>query len=248
MLLFESLIHKLQNSTPALLFQSVIILVVITTILVRLNISINIIFFILIACAFSYYWLTYENIDNINNKNENKSNLSNLSARMNKKYGLDINPRTINNKHDSVLYMNPALVKIFIKMCPFARFSTNNFKLALLAANQLVRVYESAKLGQKIPNQTIDIAEELQREVLNNMQAILNSFPSTIIADYRFQANLDILQKILQKIIDDIKLIYDVEYETNGPNIYSPPPSVRAGPWSNPLDSKEYNQYWNFYY
>lgn len=244
---FEILIQKLQNSSQTLLFQSIIIIVIITTVLVRLNISINIIFFILIACAFSYYWITYENMNNINNKNENKSNLVNLSKRMNTAYGIDINSNII-NKHNSVLYMNPALVHIFIKLCPFARFNTNNFKLSLLAANQLVRVYESAKLGHKIPNQTIDIAEELQREVLNNMQAILNSFPSTIIGNHRFQANLDVLQKILQKIINDIKLIYDNEYETNGPNIYSPPPSVRSGPWSNPIDSKEYNQYWNFYY
>ena len=144
--------------------------------------------------------------------------------------------------------MNPALVKVFISMCPFARFDTRNFKEALIAANQLIRVYESAKLGQKLPNQTIDIAEELQRNVLNHMQSIIHSFPSTVIADYRFQVDLNILQKILQKIIDDIKLIYQEEFDKNGPNIYNPPPSVRSGPWENPLQTKEYNKYWNFYY
>ena len=245
---FENLIQKIINSTPNLLFQCIIIIIVITTIFTRLNIQINIFFFILIAFIFSYYWLTLQSINNIYNKNENIYDLENLNSRMNKNYGLDISDDIINIKHNSVLYMNPILVKIFIKMCPFARFSTNNFKLALLSANQLVRVYESAKLGQKIPNQTIDIAEQLQREVLNNIQAISNSFPTTIMADYRFEANLNVLQKILQNIINDIKLIYDFEYEKNGPNIYNPPPSIRAGPWSNPLESKDYNQSWNFFY
>ena len=66
--------------------------------------------------------------------------------------------------------------------------------------------------------------------------------------DYRFQVDLNILQKILQKIVDNIKLIYKYHYEKNGPDIYNPPPSVRSGPWKNPLEDKDYNKYWSFYY
>ena len=76
------------------------------------------------------------------------------------------------------------------------------------------------------------------------MQSILHSIPST---DNNFEIYLNTLQKILQKIVDDVKLIYEKEYEKNGPNIYNPPPSIRSGPWSNPIDSKEYNPFWNFY-
>jgi hypothetical protein len=148
------------------------------------------------------------------------------------------------SKHTSLLYKNPDLVYIFIKMCYISRFNNRNFKLALVATNQIITIYESVKIGNLLPNQTIDIVEELQKEILNNMQSILHSIPST---NNNFEIYLNTLQKILQKIVDDVKLIYEKEYEKNGPNIYNPPPSIRSGPWSNPIDSKEYNPSWNFY-
>ena len=48
--------------------------------------------------------------------------------------------------------------------------------------------------------------------------------------------------------IDDIYFIYQEDYEKNWPNIYNPPPSIRSGPWGNPLYTKEYNKNLNFYY
>ena len=183
------------------------------------------------------------NVDEIDKYEKNEEHLKKLNKKMNKKSN-----GIFCKNYNSVLYMNPALVKVFISLCPFARFNYKNFKNSLISANQLIRVYESAKLGQQLPNQTIDIAEELQRNTLNSMQSIINSLPSTVIADYRFQVNLDILQKILQKIINDIKIIYDVHYEENGPSTHNPPPSVRSGPWGNPLEAKGYNKNWNFYY
>ena len=35
------------------------------------------------------------------------------------------------------------------------------------------------------------------------------SFPTTVVANYRYEANLNVLQKVLQNIIDNIKLIYE---------------------------------------
>jgi len=240
---YENVVELLNNASADLLLKVIFIGIIITTILVRSNLAINTYYSVIFAVCVSYFLLKRGRMEQIGTEIVDNENLDKLSDKMNKKFNL-----VFSKTYDSVLYMNPALVKVFVKMCPFARFDTKNFKEALISANQLVRVYESAKLGQEIPNQTIDIAEALQRSVLNHMQSIIHSFPSTVIADYRFQVNLDILQKILQKIINDIKLIYDSEYKKNGPTIYNPPPSTRSGPWDNPLNSKEYNKYWNFYY
>lgn len=237
-------INKIINKIPPnKLFYIICISIIILTILIRSGYQTNILLSFIISGIVFIYLLLYENdIEDSENK-KYKNDVKKLNIKMNKKFN-----RMFSNINNSVLYLNPNIVKIFINMIPFARFDTKNFKEALIQTNQLVRVYESAKLGQKLPNQTIDIAEELQRNILNHLQSIIHSFPSTVIADYRFQVQLSVLQKILQKIIDDIKNIYNKEYEKNGPNIYNPPPSIRSGPWKNPLSSKEYNKNWNFYY
>jgi hypothetical protein len=143
---------------------------------------------------------------------------------------------------------NPELAKVFMKLYPFYRFDPVNYKSSVKSANDLVELYESAKLGHRLPNQTIDLAEKMQRDVLNSMEAIMNSLPTTIIGNYEFQSGVLILQKIIQQIVDNIKLIYDDFYDRNGPSIYHPPPSTRSGPWANPLKAKDYNKNWNFFY
>ena len=240
---YENVFESLNNASPDLLLKVIVTGIIITTILVRSNLQINIFYSLIFSLGISYFLLQQLRTKQIGIESSNDEDLNKLTGKMNKKFNL-----VFSLSHESVLYMNPSLVKVFISMCPFARFDSRNFKEALVSANQLVRVYESAKLGQQLPNQTIDIAEALQRNVLNHIQSIIHSLPSTVIADYRFQVDLNILQKILQKIINDIKLIYEAEYERNGPNIYNPPPSTRSGPWDNPLKSKGYNKHWNFYY
>ena len=229
----EKLINEIEISTPNLLFQSIVIIVIITTLLNRFILPYQILFIIL-SFFISYLWITYKNKNNRIDEYKNDIYLDKLNNIMNKGY----------SKHTSVLYKNPELVYIFIKMCYISRFNSRNFKSALVATNQMITIYESVKIGNLLPNQTIDIIEELQKEILNNMQSILHSIPST---DNNFEIYLNTLQKILQKIVDDVKLIYEKEYEKNGPNIYNPPPSIRSGPGSNPIDSKEYNPFWNFY-
>jgi hypothetical protein len=232
-------VNDLTNISSELIFKNIIIIVIII-LLLKSNLQINVLFYLFIGGLILFMFLKQEKIKKEKNYYEKLQKLNKIMNKKNKQIFSQIN--------NSVLYKNPLLVKVFIRMYPFSRFNIKNFKEALISTNQLIRVYESAKLGQKLPNQTIDIVEELQRNILNNMQSIIHSFPSTVIADYRFQVDLNILQKILQKIIDDIHLIYQEDYEKNGPNIYNPPPSIRSGPWSNPLYTKEYNNNWNFYY
>jgi hypothetical protein len=240
---YENIVEKISNSSSDLLLQAIVIGIIITTILVKANLQINSFMSIFIAFILSYLWLEIGSIKKVDSDNNNNSDIEKLNGKLNEKYNLNFA-----NQYNSVLYMNPALVKVFTSMYPFARFDVRNYKEALISTNELIRVYESAKIGHTLPNQTIDIAESLQRNILNHMQSIIHSFPTTVIADYRFEVDINILQKILQKIINDIKLIYEVYYEENGPSIYNPPPSIRSGPWENPLNEKEYNKHWNFYY
>lgn len=238
---YENIVEKISNSSSDLLLQAIVIGIITTTILVKANLQINSFMSILIALVLSYIWLEMGSIKKIDSDNNNNSDIEKLNGKF-------LNNLNFSNQYNSVLYMNPALVKVFTSMYPFARFDVRNYKEALISTNELIRVYESAKIGHTHPNQTIDIAESLQRNILNHMQSIIHSFPTTVIADYRFEVDINILQKILQKIINDIKLIYEVYYEENGPSIYNPPPSIRSGPWENPLNGKEYNKHWNFYY
>jgi hypothetical protein len=151
-------------------------------------------------------------------------------------------------KARSLLYRNPALIKVFSNLYVFARFDKKNFKDALITSNQLIRIYESCQIGVVLPDQMIDIAEELSRNTMNHMHSMIHSLPSTTVGGFRWQVQLDFLQKILQKIVDDIKHIAKKQYQKTGPTIYNPPPDYRSGPWANPLDQAEYNPHWNQYF
>jgi hypothetical protein len=222
-------------SDNKLIGNSVLFGIIIFIVLIN-NISINNIIYIVIAVIFSYLFYVYFNPENSNNVYDKIVNT------MNKKY------TPFDYTQQSLLYKNPALLTIFARFLPYCKFDTKNYKEALVAGNQLVLLYESAKKGHRFPNQSIDLAEQLQRDIMNSCQALVLSFPTTVVADYRYEANLNVLQKVLQNIIDNIKLIYEDKYSQYGPDIHSPPPSINNGPWKNPLDDKEYNSYWNFYY
>ncbi len=130
----------------------------------------------------------------------------------------------------------------------FGKFDKKNFKDALISANQLQKIYESSKIGLVLPDQIIDISEELQRNTLNYIHSMIHSLPSTTVGDFRWQVNLNILQKVLQKIIDDIKEKSRDQYEKTGATIYNPPPDYRSGAWPNPTQSPEYSVHWDQYY
>jgi len=239
----ETVAEKIEMASPELIFKIVVISLIALTFLIRLNFSPDVLLSVGLVLLLAYFLLTRGHIVEMEERKENNEKIIDLHKKLN-----TISGSMITSNYNSVLYKSPGLVKIFTTMLPFAIFNVINFKEALVAANQLVRVHESAKLGHRVPNQTIDIVEALQREVMNNMQSIINSLPTTVMPGYRFQVDLNILQKILQKIVDDTKLMYRYDYEKNGPDIYNPPPSVRSGPWRNPIGDKDYNTNWNFYY
>lgn len=242
---YESVMEKFEFSSNDLKFRIFMIFIIFFTILIRFNffrnfntaISFGI---VIILCQ---YFLTY-NILKQNKKNtEGDINLSKLDRDMNKSFSL-----IFTNKYNSVLYKNPEIVKIFIKLQPFIKFDNRNYKESLVSANQLIRVHQSAIKGQKNPNQTIDIAEQLQRDIMNHLQSMIHSFPSTEISRFRFTSYLKLMQQATQKIINDLKVIYEYHYQQVGPNIYSPPPNERSGPWRDPTKTREYGPNWNFYY
>jgi hypothetical protein len=189
-----------------------------------------------------YHWFYYKTKIKENKIKKYKKKTKQLKKSMTKK-------RDIFDKSARfILQKNPALIEIFSGLFVFARFDKQNFKNALIQANQLERIYKSSQIGVVLPDQIIDIAEGLMRDILNSIHSMIHSLPSTTIGDYRWQVQLNILQKVLQKIIDDIKEIAKIQYEKIGPTIHSPPPDVRCGPWANPLSQKEYNPYWEQYY
>ena len=161
---------------------------------------------------------------------------------------LNNNNTIFNNWETSHLYKNPSIIIIFKKLLPFYKFNEKNYSDALKSCNHLIKIHDSAKIGHKYPNQTIDMAEELQRNIMNNIQSLIHSFPSSIIGNGRFEIYCDILHKITQKVVNDIREIYFQYYNKNKININTPPPSIYSGPSLNPIYSKGYNKYWNFYY
>ena len=150
-------------------------------------------------------------------------------------------------KSKDFINRNNSLVYVFNRLLPFYRIDPVNFKNALNNGNDLIKVYESAKKGHLIPNQTIDIAEQLQRNILNYLHSITHSFPTTVIGDYEFQSKVSLVQKVTHDIVNNIKIIYEDYYHQNGPDIYTPPPSIRSGPQGNPSDDNNYSENWNFY-
>lgn len=219
-----------------LILKSIIVGLFLVNSFINNNITIQGIIYIILAGVIAYLYYGY-------NEPKDDNNIYREIVRKLKRHETRFDPR-----YQSYLYKNPALLTIFSKFLPYCKFDTKNYKDALVAGNQLVILYESAKIGHQFPIQTISLAEQLQRNIMNNCQALILSFPTTVVSNYNFEANLVILQQVLQKIIDDIKLIYEDKYVQNGPDIYSPPPDVDSGPWKNPLNERDYDQNWNFYY
>ena len=219
-----------------LIFKSVLIGLILLNILVNNPISIQVIIYIVIGGIIGYlYYKKYKPKDD---SEIYKKIVTKMTRR----------DTPFDPKYKSYLYKNPALLTIFAQFLPYCKFDTKNYQEALIAGNQLVLLYESAKIGHEFPSQSISLAEQLQRNIMNSCQALVLSYPTTVVADYRFEADIKILQKVVQNIVNNIKLIYEDHYVQNGPNIYSPPPDINCGPWKNPLNEKEYNKYWNFYY
>lgn len=199
--------------------------IIISILLIKLNIPSNVWFCILIAILLSYYFITTKDITKHTDNDDMKKKLDDL---------LD--------KNDSLL--NPSLVKIFVKLYPYSRFNPDCFSKALIGSNQLCRLYESVKVGNSNINHIIDITEELQRNILNNLESISHSFPVSINSHDKFKAYIKILHKLLEKMNDDIKKIYQYKYDKSGPDIHNPPPTTRGHPWSNP----DNNDTWSFYH
>jgi len=158
-------------------------------------------------------------------------------------YKYFINKTNINKKDTKI-----KLVNAFTNLYPYSTLNLKNYNDAIQSTNQLVILQDMAHKGHQIPNQVIDIAEQLQRDIMNDIQSLIHSFHSTVIDNHKFEVHRNILQKILQEIVDDIKNIYKRRYNRIGPSIYNPPPSNREGPWKNPLDEENYSPNWNFYY
>ncbi len=161
---------------------------------------------------------------------------------------LNLNASQENSLNLTYLTKNKSLMKIFNRLLPFYRLDSVNYKNSLNSANDLIKVYESAKIGNLVPKQTIDIAEQLQRNIMNYIHSISHSFPTTVVGDYEFQSKVSLLHKITEGIVEDIKTIYEDYYYQNGPDIHTPPPSIRSGPRGNPSEDATYSRNWNFYY
>ena len=229
-----NLIYFLQNYPEKFVMETLIIFSIIFIFLYR---NINIVFYPIIVFILSiimtyiYQSSTLEKI--VVNENEHNDNIDKLDF--------------ITNEEYFYIHNHPAISKVFSNILPYAEYNIQNFKEALISTNEFINIYETSKLREyKFPKHTIDIAEDLKRNILNSLQSVSHSFPFS--SENSFETNVTILSKLLQKLIKDIKVIYKAEYKKQGPNIYNPPPDVNSGEWSNPLEEKNYNKYWNFHY
>jgi hypothetical protein len=238
----DSFWSDILTATDDIVFQSVMLALVVGGVFLKVSSTATAFTAFIIGVIVGGVWFSYARYGEEKVVKDYKNKVTRLERTMQRKRNF------FDNSARSLLHKNPALITILAKLYVFGRFDRQNFKDALISANQLIRVYESSKIGVVLPDQIIDIAEELQRNTMNYIHSMIHSLPSTTIGDYRWQVQLDILQKVLQKIIDDIKLISEAQYEKIGPTIYNPPPDYRSGAWPNPIAQKEYNAHWDQYY
>lgn len=238
----ESFWADILDTPDDVIFQSFMLALVVGGLFLRTSSSGSGLSAFFLGLFIGYLWFSYSKYEGGKKVKNYERKATRLERTMQRKRNL------FDKKARSLLHRNPALVTIFAKLYVFGRFDRQNFKEALISANQLIRVYESSKIGLVLPNQIIDIAEELQRNTMNSIHSMIHSLPSTTIGDYRWQVEIDILQKVLQKITDDIRELSKAQYLEVGPTIHNPPPDYRSGPWPNPTNQKEYNSHWDQYY
>lgn len=236
----HTLWDNIKSSPPELLLSTFFVFFITSGVIYRLSASAFPSFLVGLFLTLIYYSYKFEQTKN--EVDVFKKKVKRLERTMQRKNNI------FSKSARSLLHRNPALVNCFANMYVIARYDKKNFKDALISANQLIRIYESVKLGVVLPDQMIDIAEELQRNTMNYIHSIINSLPSSTVGDFRWQVNMNILQQVLQKITNDIKLLAKFQYEKTGATIYNPPPDYRSGTWANPLNSPEYSENWNQYY
>lgn len=238
----SSFFEKLQHVSALDLFQATGISLLLLGLILRTQPQLSTLLGVFMVGIVFMMWIMWKSTTQEQKLSKKKKKLSKLERVLQTKS----NPFHMSAR--SLLHRQPVLVKIFSSLYVLARFDEENFQEALVKANQLIRVHESATTGVVIPAQYVDVSEQLARDSLNHIQSMIHSMPSSSLGDYRMETTIQVLQEALEKLVKDIKDKADEQYYTIGPDIHTPPPCSRSGPWANPIEDKEYNPHFSFYW
>ena len=214
------------------------------------EIKINQIFSIIICYLLFTYLLNY----NLNNKKTfyyNKKNeidyLNEYLYSNNKNIENYNGINNINKINVSYFYLDPYLTNFLFNLRDFVSYNPQNYGRLLLHCNNILEIKKDVNIGIKNPWANFETANLEKKKALNNLQSIIYNVPNYNQYNKKINKSLDILHQILNKYLNDILNICNINIKKNNYNIHSTPTNLlKSNYLINPNDNKDnYHEFFN---
>ena len=197
----------------------------------NVNISLSIIFWMLISVIVIGFLIQKDHNDEVNFIKSKEQQLKFLHDLM---FSNDQWYRSIYKQNfiikpepgESYLHLNPLLVEFFYNTKEYSQYCITNYIISLFHCNNIVGLLEDSKIGLKNPFQNLTVAQREYKLALNNYESIIHSLPQVnkdSSEGNKFIKAIHILQSILLNMIE--KIINNCEEYTSkvGYNIHTIP-------------------------
>jgi len=146
----------------------------------------------------------------------------------------------------SYLYLNPAVVDLYYNHREFCNYSFAEYRNSLIACNQLILLGENIKISVANRGNQYEEAQMVKQKCLNHYQSIIYGLPSSGMLNKRFNESMQLLQKVLAKVIYDIEEEVEALNRQNGVNTEYYP-IYRNQPKANDIGAKDFQENFSFF-
>lgn len=130
---------------------------------------------------------------------------------------------SLNLREKSYLYLNPAIVEFFYNLRLFSKYNISSYINSIIHCNNIIRIDYETKLGLNSEYYNFEIALDEKKKALNELNSLIYNLPSTVVSYNNFNDSIKILQSLLNKIINDMSILFKDLNKTKEINISSKP-------------------------
>jgi hypothetical protein len=134
---------------------------------------------------------------------------------------------SLNLREKSYLYLNPAIVDFFYNIRLFSKYNISSYVNSIIHCNNIIRIDYETKLGLDSEYYNFEIALNERKKALNELNSLIYNLPSTIVSYNNFNDSIKILQSLLNKLINDMSILFkklnktkEIDISTKPDNFY----------------------------
>ena len=202
--------YYINNITKHNLLKYIFIIIIIFFVISKHKITLNILVSIIISILLLTYFISndYEIMNIYNDDIDLQLEFLNqilfdkdnyISNEINQDF--NINP----SFNESYLHLNPVIINFYYNMKEYSQYNLNAFKNSLMYTNTLISLDNQIKKCLINPYINYSSIKKLYKDSLNNYQSIIYSIPVNNLSAEKFNSSIKILQKLLYKIVDNVK-------------------------------------------